>query len=396
MNSEKRKQLLKKLEQGYCVPSLSPLAVKLISLAADEDTSATDLEKVIEKDPAMTMRLLNLANSLFYRSSYPVITLKKAIVKIGFDRLRLMALSLSLRETFPYGKVGGMDYVLFWKISLYRAILARSLAESVNGCNPEEAFVAGLTLEIGLLIFYTLFFEKQEIEIRQDNIPLLLKSQTEKIGINHREVGDAALRYFGFPEKYIQCQLAYGEKLKGKELDPIILVVNGAMELSSFVFSKSTGFVPPVMKIKKITGLSTEKIYNCVIETFDCVDNIANKLKVEANSATDVLIVMEKAQHVIETVKTKLETHLKPLSDQYKMALRDTSRKQEIEKKITAVLAKLSTVIQFIRQFIQKLSLTFEPFSIAGQLSAELLSQTVRLDIEIEKVHMSFSKILRR
>lgn len=396
MNSEKRKQLLQKLEQGYCVPSLSPLAVKLISLAADEDTSATDLEKVIEKDPAMTMRLLSLANSVFYRSSYQVTTLRQAIVKIGFDRIRLMALSLSLRETFPYGKVGGMDYELFWKGSLYRALLARSLAELVDGCDPEEAFVAGLTLEIGLLIFYTLFFEKQEIEIRQDNIPLLLESQTKKIGINHREVGDATLRYFGFPEKYIQCQLAYGEKLEGKELDPIILVVNGAMELSSFIFSKSTGFVPPVVKIKKITGLSTEKIYNCVIETFDCVDNIASKLEMEANSETDVLIVMEKAQHVIETVKTKLEIHLEPLSDQYKKALKGTSRKQEIEKKITAVLYKLSKVIQFIRQFIQKLSLTFEPFSIAGQLSAELLSQTVLLDIEIEKVHMSFSKILRQ
>lgn len=396
MNSEKRKLLLQKLEQGYCVPSLSPLAVKLISLAADEDSSATDLEKVIEKDPALTVRLLTLANSLFYRSSYPVTTLKKAIIKIGFNRIRLMALSLSLRETFPYGKVGGMDYELFWKVSLYRAILARSLAESVDGCNPEEAFVAGLTLEIGLLIFYTLFFEKQEIEIQQENIPLLLESQTEKIGINHREVGEAALRYFGFPEKYLQCQLAYGEKLEEKELDPIILVVNGAMELSSFIFSKSTGFVPPVVKIKKITGLSTEKIYNCIIDTFDCVDNIASKLEMEADSATDVLIVMGKAQHVIETVKTKFETHLVPLSEQYKTALKDTNQKKEIEKKITAVLAMLSRVILFVRKFVQKLSFTFEPFSIAGQLSAELLSQTVYLDIEIEKVHMSFSKIVHQ
>ena len=396
MNNEKRKLLLQKLEQGYCVPALSPLAVKLISLAADEDSSATDLERVIEKDPALTMRILSLANSLFYHSSYPVTTLKKAIVKIGFNRIRLMALSLSLRETFPYGKVGGMDYELFWKCSLYRAILARSLAEFVNGCDPEEAFVAGLTLEIGLLVFYTLFCEKEGMDIRQDNIPLLLESQTEKIGINHREVGDAVLRYFGFPEKFIQCQLAYGEKLEGKKLDPIIQVVNGAMELSSFIFSKSTGFVPPVMEIIKITGLSTEKIYNCVAETFDCVDNIARKLKMETDSATDVLIVMEKAQKVIETVKTKFETYVEPLSNHYKAALRDTSQEQEIEKKITAVLVKLSTVIQFIRQFIQKLSLSLEPFSIAGQFSAELLSQTVLLDIEIEKVSMSFSVISRQ
>lgn len=65
-----------------------------------------------------------------------------------------MGLLLSLRNTFPMGKVGPLDYEKFWRIfSLYRGLIGKSLAHHLKSYNPEEAFVAGLILEIGFLIF---------------------------------------------------------------------------------------------------------------------------------------------------------------------------------------------------------------------------------------------------
>jgi len=57
------------------------------------------------------------------------------------------------------GKVGPLDYENFWRISLYRGLIAKSLAHHLKSCNPDETFVAGLILEIGFLIFYDIFLK---------------------------------------------------------------------------------------------------------------------------------------------------------------------------------------------------------------------------------------------
>ena len=132
-------RLLDRLKSGECLPALSPVAIELVEMASDESTSAKELVSLIEKDPALTVRLIRLANSAFFQAAVSVTTLQQAVVRVGFDRLRIMALSVSLRDTFPMGKVGALDFRKFWKISLYRAMLARAVARRLRGINPEEA-----------------------------------------------------------------------------------------------------------------------------------------------------------------------------------------------------------------------------------------------------------------
>ena len=97
-------EVVNRLESGYALPSLSVIAIKLVELASDEDCSVTKLAGLIEKDPSLTVRLLKLANSVFFRGREPAATVNQAIVRIGFRQLRIMALSLSLRDTFPMAR----------------------------------------------------------------------------------------------------------------------------------------------------------------------------------------------------------------------------------------------------------------------------------------------------
>ena len=143
-----------------------------MELASDESCSVNELTGLIEKDPSLTVRLLKLANSAFFRGTSSVVSVKQAILRIGFRQLRIMALTLSLRDTFPMGKVGTLDYEYFWRTSLYRALLAKSLARRLNTCDPETAFIGGLTLGIGFLIFHDLFVKgKGEGTRTGDSIP---------------------------------------------------------------------------------------------------------------------------------------------------------------------------------------------------------------------------------
>jgi HD-like signal output (HDOD) protein len=104
MERKEPSDLLRQIESGYSLASLSPVAMKLVEIALDETCSAEDLAALIETDHSLAVKVLRLANSAFFHTTKPTTSLKQSVVKLGFQRLRIMALSLSLRETFPWGK----------------------------------------------------------------------------------------------------------------------------------------------------------------------------------------------------------------------------------------------------------------------------------------------------
>ena len=103
MTTNAQTDLLQRLESGYSLPVLSVVAIRLVEFASDEECSVNDLVSLIEKDPSLAIRLLKVANSAFFRTAEPATTLRQAVIRIGFQQLRIMALSLSLRDTFPMG-----------------------------------------------------------------------------------------------------------------------------------------------------------------------------------------------------------------------------------------------------------------------------------------------------
>ena len=126
----KREEIIQKILERDGLPSLSPLAVQLVRMATDDSKSSADLASVIERDPGLATRLLKLVGSAYFARPNRVTSVAQAVVLLGFKRVRIMALTLSLRDTFPMGVQGGMDFDLFWKTSLYRALMAREFAGS--------------------------------------------------------------------------------------------------------------------------------------------------------------------------------------------------------------------------------------------------------------------------
>src|SRR5512134_2895181 len=123
METTEKSKLLHQIAANDFLPSLSPLTIQLIEAAADEQSSVLDLTRIIEQDPGLTTRLLKLVNSAYFARRSRISSVSHAIIMAGFKKVRLMALNISLRDTFPLGRVAGMDYDLFWKTSLYRALI---------------------------------------------------------------------------------------------------------------------------------------------------------------------------------------------------------------------------------------------------------------------------------
>lgn len=384
MKNDSATGLLKKLESGYSLPPLSVVALKLVELASSDTCSVNDLAGLIEKDPSLAVRLLKLANSAFFQSHQPIATLKQAVVKVGLHRLRIMALSLSLRDTFPMGKVGALDYERFWCASLYRALLAKSLAQHLKTCNPEEAFVAGLILEIGLLIFFDVLIKGKgdEANIDVDDLEDFLAWERDRYGMDHRQVGEVVLRYWKFPESIVGCQPVYGKPAVGSDAFALAKICEMARQFSKILFRQAEEFQSLFVEAYGFqVSLKPGVINDILVTTFDQVQGIADQFKLELNKEKDLMGVMEKANTALSQISEKM-TKLQATGPERKLpTFENLNEKGDgITDTLQAVAHEIRNPLTAVGGFAKKLVASLDPSTEGGKYAQAILEEAVRLE----------------
>ncbi len=377
--------LLKSLESGYSLPPLSVVALRLVELASDDYCSATDLAELIEKDPSLAVRLLKIANSVFFQSLHPVTTLKQAVVMVGLHRLRIMALSLSLRDTFPMGKVGPLDYEKFWRTSLYRALLARSLAQHLKTCNPEEAFLASLIMEIGSLILFDLMIKGkvEKVRVQPDELEESLAWENDQYGIDHRQVGEVALRYWKFPDSIVSCQRVYGDAALDEGVPSLAKVCELARLFSRILFQRSKGFHSLFREAAKPSiSLHPEVINDILLATFEQVQDIAENFKLDLNKEKDLMEVMEKANRALSQISEKMTEFQDTAPPKKTLPSFDSLNEKGdiVDHTLQAVAHEIRNPLTTIGGFAKKLAATLEPSSEEGKYAQVILKEALRLE----------------
>jgi HD-like signal output (HDOD) protein len=376
LDSNERSYLLDKLASGYALPPLSPVALRLVELASEESCSAQDLVVLIEKDPSLAVRLLKLANSAFFRTTYPVGTLNQAVVKIGLQRMRIMALSISLRDAFPIGKRGAFDYDAFWRISLYRGLIAKGTAAHLGTCQPDEAFTGALIREIGLLIFIDLFLkDKPDLSppslLAQD---ALLSWERTSFGITHREIGETALRHWRFPEEIIACQMGQVAPTQTEPVAPLVQICDVAGALSESLFGESTDFHEAHQKAHGLLGLAQDVVSTILAEAFVQVQETADGLDLAIDKEQDLVGVMEKANIALSRISEKV--YQGPLAS-FSSLDRDDSR---VKDTLQAVAHEIRNPLMAVGGFARKLATSLDPASETGKYVAIILAEALRLE----------------
>jgi len=320
MKETEKARLLEKIADGEGLPSLSPLTIRLVELAADDRSSASDLAHIIEKDPALTTRLLRLVNSVFFAQREKITSVLRGVVQVGFNQVRLMALSLSLRDTFPLEKVGGMHYDHFWKTSLYRALIAKNFAQSTRSSdlNPEEAFVGGLILEIGMLMLFNVCPDEMKEVFPGGDISLekAIVWEEENLGINHREAGGLVLQRWGFPGRLVESQKYFGHEALQEDKPLVCNILELAREATEIFFGQKTELYEFQETAQRLLRLDIEAVNGLLAKTFDRINELAEYLQLDINSQQDILGVMEKANQALARINTSMETSLQGLLDQ--------------------------------------------------------------------------------
>ena len=203
MKTNRLDRYLRKLE---ALPSFSPVISKVITLAVEEG-DARQMAGIIEKDAALSAKILRVVNSPFFGLSRNISTLSRAVAILGLKVVKNLVLSLSLLKTFSGKNKEGFDFDLFWEHSITVAAGARLISEKSGYKDPEEGFIAGLLHDIGILIFASL--EPREYKKVLDEVAERTKQNREYsitemenriMGITHPEIGGWLMRKWNLPE----------------------------------------------------------------------------------------------------------------------------------------------------------------------------------------------------
>jgi HD-like signal output (HDOD) protein len=180
------------VEDVDSLPSLPSIVLKLIEVVNSPDSAADDAAELIEKDPALTSKMIRLANSAFYGIPRSISSVTSAVVVLGFNTIRSLVLSASVAKMFD-GK-HSLDIDRFWKHSVVTAMASKIIVRhfmTVRMMDPESAFCAGVMHDIGKLIFSQYMPEDYSVvcEYARDKKVSLVEAEDKIMGVNHAQMG---------------------------------------------------------------------------------------------------------------------------------------------------------------------------------------------------------------
>lgn len=191
--------------------SLPEVGIRVNEMVNDPECTVDALGKVISMDPALSVRLLAIANSPFYGFSSKVPTIAQAVTVLGMNKIRDIVLAAAVKQAFDKLEIDIVPVEDFWQHSLFCGLLAQYLSQKIP-VSPEAAFSAGLLHDIGQLILLHRYpKEMHEIILRtiEGDPPLMiLDAEQERLGTNHSEVGLLLATSWNLP-RYLNAAMAW-------------------------------------------------------------------------------------------------------------------------------------------------------------------------------------------
>jgi two-component system response regulator HydG len=193
-------RLLALARSGEDLPSLPHVVAKVVSIAASPEASVAEIAAVVEKDAALAARVLRVVNSPFYGLLSRIGSLQQAVAYLGLRTLRSLCLGLSIGGLFRGLKV---ELEEFWRHSLFCAVSARQMAPR-RGVEPEEAFVAGLLQNIGLLVAFKHLPPETVHGLFPHTYCLdTLAEEQAELGCDHTVLGELLAQRWNLPESMV-------------------------------------------------------------------------------------------------------------------------------------------------------------------------------------------------
>ena len=215
--------------------SLSTTVMKVMEVCDDPGSSPNDLSRVISLDPVLVGKVLKLVNSAYYSLRSQVASMTRAIILLGLNTVKNLALSTAVLETLGgRGSPCALSTDAFWTHCLCTGVTAKAIAalRGVPTADREEYFVAGLLHDLGKIPMSRVFpddYEAVLMSVKDEQIPII-EAEDRIMGIDHRQVGTMIVRKWQLNDKVCQSlQEHHDPPLSGgddRQLSAVVALAN--------------------------------------------------------------------------------------------------------------------------------------------------------------------------
>ncbi|GGX77916.1 hypothetical protein GCM10007160_01430 [Litchfieldella qijiaojingensis] len=197
-------ELKTRLQDCPTLPSLPNVVMQVIALARSPDASLHDLAHSLEQDPALTARLLALANSVLYSPAKATESCVGAVSRLGLDATLSVALGFGLIKGHDRRHAWRLNYDHFWQRSLVSALASHRLATQTERRDTGSLFTIALLQDIGMLALDATLPELYaELPTQADDHSIVIELERQHLGCDHACVGAWLADQWGLPERLV-------------------------------------------------------------------------------------------------------------------------------------------------------------------------------------------------
>ena len=196
------------LERVLCAPNLPTLpvvAMRVLELTAKPDVSLREIAAVIENDPAIASKVIRTVNSSFYGLTRRCGSIQQALAFLGLQTVKALVLGFSLARSIDGGGSDevSFDFLSYWRRSIYSAAAAREIALLHRRCDPDEAFMASLVQDLGMVALWRAFGDRylQAIDLTKGDHRRLCAIEQRSFETDHAMVGGEMVARWRFPDE---------------------------------------------------------------------------------------------------------------------------------------------------------------------------------------------------
>lgn len=250
--------ILAQIRSNEKLLSLPQVLSEILEEVGKEDFSADSLAKIILKDPALTSRLLKMANSSFYQRVTEINTVHQAVSILGVTTVKCLTLSASVFNPDRIVASTGIDPKEFFAYSLSIASASEKIARTVQHPSPEEAFIAGLLHDIGVLFFLHHYPERYSRILKgESRVETLVEAEIEEFGVDHCDVGYHLAEVWRLPDYVADAIISHHGQLATTRSSVLQNIVGLAVQLTSDRFS---GFECDLEKRLQMIGELSQRL----------------------------------------------------------------------------------------------------------------------------------------
>src|SRR5688572_7842678 len=198
------------IKKVTAIATLPEVTAKIVSTVEDPKSSASQLHKIVAHDPALATRILKVVNSAFYGLPGQIGSVERAIVLLGLNAIKNIAVAASLGQLFRGVRLcEGFTAKDLWTHCIAVGVTARELARNMKLPIADETFLAGLIHDTGLIVSLQVWPDKirQACETAKKSDKPFCEIEREIVGADHQQLGQGLAEMWKFPRS---CQLVAG------------------------------------------------------------------------------------------------------------------------------------------------------------------------------------------